>query len=74
MGYVFCYGRCCNCGGLFTFNPMKVPSVQVRGQKEPVCRSCMERANAHRKAAGVEPHFIHPDAYEACDENELPSD
>jgi hypothetical protein len=71
MGYAFCVGHCIACGRQFTFNPVKVPSVRVEGRREPVCASCVTKANEQRKAAGMEPHFVHPDAYEACNESEL---
>jgi hypothetical protein len=31
----------------------------------------MVRVNEKRRAEGLEPHFIHPEAYEACEEGEL---
>lgn len=56
MGYVTLFCTCVNCGQLFAANPDLVPSVRVRGVKEPVCRPCMER---------YKPDFqIPPGAYE----------
>lgn len=72
MGYVTCFAPCACCGRAFPFNPLAVPSIRVNGVKEPVCEGCMTRANAQREAAGLPPHPIRPDAYEACDEAELP--
>ena len=71
MGYAFCTGRCYCCKRVFSFNPVKVPSVRINGVKEPVCRSCIEAANPERVKNGLEPFVPHPDAYEPCDESEL---
>jgi hypothetical protein len=59
MGYMFAVGSCLACKSMMTFNPEKVPSLKG----EPICKNCMERANIKRKEMGMEPHFIHPDAY-----------
>ena len=71
MGYALAMGNCVLCRGLFSFNPMRVPSVRINGSKEPLCRDCVERANPLRVAHGLPPIVIMPDAYEACDEGEL---
>lgn len=71
MGYAFAMGTCLACKRVFTFNPLRVPSITVAGSREPVCLSCMTLANAKRKEMGLEPHAIHPDAYEPCEESEL---
>ena len=65
MGYMFILGNCFACGNLFTFNATWVPSITIDGEKLPVCESCMTLANAKRKTMGLDPHYIHPDAYEA---------
>ena len=76
MGYVLATSVCIGCGQLFAYNPVKVPSLRTwdGGQREPICRDCVERANPTRIANGLEPIVPDPDAYEACDENELPDD
>lgn len=58
-------GCCFVCRGTFTFNPERVPSIRVDGHRQPVCRNCMDRANAVRKERGLEPHAILPGAYDA---------
>jgi hypothetical protein len=63
MGYMFAVGNCLLCKGMMTFNPEKVPSLKG----EPICKHCMEKINIMRVDAGVEPLFIHPDAYEATE-------
>lgn len=70
-GYVICVGACINCGRPFSFNPHKVPSVIWQGKREPVCRNCLERANAIRKARGIPEHEVLPGAYDPADEGEL---
>ena len=80
MGYVYATSECLSCKQLFSYNPLRVPSLRVNAQgqpdpngtREPVCRGCMDRANLKRKEMGLEPHPIHPDAYEPVDEHELP--
>lgn len=76
MAWMSAMGHCCNCGALFSFNPERVPSIRGRyvegrfqidptGNREPVCRPCMERGNALRVAQGKEPFPIPSGAYEA---------
>jgi hypothetical protein len=67
MGYAIAMGQCLACRRVFSFNPVRVPSLHG----EPVCESCMALANERRVAAGVPPHPIHPEAYGPCNEAEL---
>jgi len=67
MGYAFCTGSCGACGKLFTFNPKRVPSLN----NSAFCLDCMTAGNTKREEMGLEPHPIHPDAYEAYREEEL---
>jgi len=72
MGYALIVGTCYACGKTFTFNPLRVPSFRDQhGVRQPVCRECMTVVNGKRKARGLQPFEIAPDAYEACDEGEL---
>lgn len=71
MGYVFATSYCIGCDRLFTYNPHRVPSLRVNGEREPVCRDCIEIANPQRVANGLEPFKIHPEAYEPMPEEEL---
>lgn len=57
-GYMAATGPCWSCKRLFTFDPDKVPSIVVEGVKQPLCRSCVDRANALRKENGNP--LIHP--------------
>ena len=71
MGYAICTGSCLTCGKVFQFNPVKVPSLRVKGVREPVCQSCMDLVNAKRAETGLPPHEIDSEAYTACEESEL---
>lgn len=71
MGYALGMGACIGCGQLFNFNPMRVPSVFVNGNREPICQTCVDRVNPGRIKNGLQPIVPHPEAYQACDEHEL---
>lgn len=71
MGYAICHSYCYACRRLFAFNPVRVPSVVVDGERQPICAACVERANPNRIANGLAPIVPAPDAYEPCDESEL---
>lgn len=62
--YALCFGRCAQCGRSFSFNLDHVPSVHIDGARKPVCRDCIDEANARWAAAGEETFPVHPDAYE----------
>lgn len=55
---------CASCKRIISYNPNKVPSVRVNGEREPVCRSCIERANPERVKRGLPPINILPGAYD----------
>jgi hypothetical protein len=65
MGWMLIMGCCYTCDQLMTFNPERVPSVVVDGQREPLCRNCVERANPTRVANDLPPIVILPGAYDA---------
>lgn len=71
MGYAFCLGECCCCGKRFTFNPVRVPSLRVKGEREPVCEDCIREANHIRVEKGLTPLEYSKDAYSFCSEGEL---
>jgi len=73
MGYALATSSCFGCGQLFSFNPLRVPSITDprTGSKEPVCMTCVTRVNPLRVKNGLPPIVPFPDAYEACDESEL---
>jgi hypothetical protein len=74
MGVVWATSACVGCSRIFSYNPMRVPSITVRGgSREPICQNCVARANPVRIANGLllSPIVPLPDAYEPCDESEL---
>jgi hypothetical protein len=70
-GFVIAMAPCLQCGRPFSFNPLKVPSYRVNGVREPICEECMNDLNVQRKALGLDPFPIAPDAYAAIPETEL---
>jgi hypothetical protein len=71
MSVVQAVSACAGCGQLFPYNPIKVPSITVRGTREPICLDCVERANPLRVENGLDPIVPLEGAYGACDESEL---
>lgn len=71
MGVCFAISACINCGRVFPYNPVLVPSVRVNGSREPICDRCIGPINAKRVELGLEPAVVHPNAYGACDEEEV---
>jgi hypothetical protein len=71
MGYAMMWSPCVRCGRIFGFNPHKVPSIRVNGQREPVCEGCYHVLAAIQKDRGMEVLPLSPDAYEAIEEGEL---
>jgi hypothetical protein len=69
--YALGHGYCAGCGRIFSFNPTHVPSVRISGEREPICRACVDYVNPMRIANGLEPIVPHPEAYKPCDESEL---
>ena len=70
-GFVSVMAPCCSCRQVFTFHPNKVPSVRIKGVRQPVCRTCIKRANVQRQANGLEPFPILPGSYEAAEESSV---
>lgn len=64
MGWMLASSHCIGCRMIFSYNPNRVPSILVNGEREPVCRSCVEAANPERIKKGLEPFTIRADAYE----------
>jgi Fe-S-cluster-containing dehydrogenase component len=70
-GFVVLMSPCIGCGNPFSYNPHRVPSVRIDGERQPVCRSCVDRVNPRREANGLDPIVIQPGAYDAMPEEEL---
>ena len=74
-GFVSGCGHCILCGAVFTFNPLRVPSLRVDGTRHPVCSGCITaRVNPSRRKQGLEDLVVAEDAYDAIPEEELPFD
>ena len=71
MGYVMMFGNCCACGRQISFNPNKVPSIRIEGERRPVCKACIDAANSKRKEMGLPLFEIDPEAYEPANEDEI---
>lgn len=71
MGYALCMAPCFGCKQVFSFNPLRVPSIRHNDVRQPICRTCIELANPKRIANGLPPIEILPDAYDPIDEREL---
>jgi hypothetical protein len=67
MAVVAIFSQCVACKRPFFYHPHKVPSIRIDGQREPICETCVARANVKRIANGLPPIEILPGAYEACD-------
>jgi len=63
-GVSYCIGMCAACDGLVIFNPDTVPSIRVRGKREPLCLLCAREWNRiHRTERGLPPVEIPETAY-----------
>ena len=71
MGYVTVMSECYGCGRLFSFNPMRVPSIPIKGDRKPICEVCVARVNPMREKNGLPPIVPLAGAYDACEESEL---
>jgi len=77
MGYALCMSACYGCGRVFSYNPHLVPSITPpagrpgAGTRQPICETCVTRANPIRVANGLAPIQILDGAYEPMDEAEL---
>lgn len=64
MSFIFVLAHCYRCKRLFTFNPDRVPSITVRGTREPFCLECVNEVNPRRVANGLAPIVPLPGAYD----------
>jgi len=71
MGVAIVISPCICCGRLFNYNPHRVPSMVIRGEREPVCQDCIDRANPIREANGLPPIVPLPGAYDAIEDGDL---
>ena len=64
MGYMMGLAPCIRCRQTFSFNVDLVPSIRVHGEREPLCRGCVDALNALRVQRGLLPIEPLPGAYE----------
>ena len=71
-GYAVMMSPCLICKRIFGYNPHRVPSISIDGERRPVCLPCIVRENRRRQLVGQElladPR---PGAYEPIQESEL---
>jgi hypothetical protein len=74
MGYALVTSACFGCHQIFSYNPLRVPSIRDphTGTKKPICPDCVQRVNPLRVKNGLPPIEPFPDAYDSIDESELP--
>lgn len=69
--FAYMIGQCAACHNMIHFNPHKVPSLLVGGERVQICRSCAEKWNR------MHPENARPileGAYDPCPEEELYSE
>lgn len=64
MAWMFLTANCAACGKVFTCNPDLVPVAVVDGERLPICKECVEKANPIREEKGLPPIQVYPDSYE----------
>jgi hypothetical protein len=66
---MFVLSACVGCQQIISYNPNKVPSLSVNGNREPICKKCFNKWNEiHRTSKGLEAVYLHPEAYSATRE------
>jgi hypothetical protein len=71
MGYAIVTGTCFGCQEFFGYNPHKVPSIRVNGERQAICRDCVGIVQGNQRRSGTAVTEIHPQAYEPIHESEL---
>jgi len=71
MGYLVAMGICVVCRTPFTFNPHCVPSLRVKGVRQPICKHCHDWAQAFQNMVLGHPIWppVLPNAYDVVDES-----
>jgi hypothetical protein len=58
-------GVCACCAAIVSFDPDRVPTIKINGQKQPLCESCVGEANARRNLLKLQPIVIPEGTYDA---------
>jgi len=71
-GFYTVTGVCFGCERIFSFHPHKVPSIRIKdgkpdpaGDRQPICKECIDRINPIRKKNGLPEIIYASDAYDA---------
>ena len=65
MAYMTLLAHCANCKRPFSCNPDYVPSIRVKGTRQPICEVCFDRWNQiQRIDKGLPAWPLTPGAYE----------
>ena len=65
MSFMYAHGYCVACGTFMSFNPHKVPSLRIKGEREPICLHCFTRWNElNRTNKGLPEGPLNDGAYE----------
>jgi len=57
-------GVCVCCTAMISFDPERVPFIKIKGQKQPLCESCVHETNERRKLLKLYPIVIPEGTYE----------
>ena len=71
MGYAIVHSACFGCSRVFGYNPHRVPSIPINGDRKPICQDCVDLCNPARIRNGLQPIVPMPGAYEPIEETEL---
>ncbi len=71
MGYAIVTGTCFGCQTFFGYNPHRVPSIRIDGERQAICRDCAGIVQGNQRRSGTAVTEIHPEAYEPVHESEL---
>ncbi len=64
MGFMAVLGYCFACHCPISFNPNRVPSLLVDGERQAICSLCHAQWNEiHRTSKGLDPIPLDPEAY-----------
>lgn len=71
MGCAMVHSPCFGCGRVFDYNPHRVPSIPIEGDRRPICQACVDLVNPQRIRNGLSPIVPLPGAYDPIPEEEL---
>lgn len=60
---------CVSCKKGFVCDPLLVPAITVRTEREPICQKCLTKINEVRLQKGIKPIVPKPGTYLISEEN-----